>query len=83
MIVYIVKIKQYYMHAIKNEEVIIEEGVEVISDYAFCLCSNLKILKLPDTLKEIKTWFLTGTEISNVKLGKNVNKIKQHLQILI
>ncbi len=65
-------------HADEITEVIIEENVETIADYAFDSCSNISSVTLPDTLTEIGTSAFAGcSKLKSVEIPYSVEIVKQ------
>ena len=56
----------------KFTRVVVEEGVERIGSYAFCVCENLQTIELPDTLQAIGSHALSFTQLREVVLPDSV-----------
>ena len=59
------------------ETVVIQGNLEKIGEYAFDVASNLKEINLPDSISDIGMRAFRGTNISKVKVPKNVKIIKE------
>ena len=56
-------------------DVELSEGLEEIEDRAFAYCQGLKMINLPDSLKDIGERAFWGTRIKLFEIGTNVQKI--------
>ena len=57
------------------ETIIFSEGTEIIHQYAFDRCRNLKNVKLPETLKKIGGAAFEGTAITSIEIPASVMTI--------
>jgi hypothetical protein len=55
--------------------VVIENGVENISDYALSQCEKLTSITIADTVKSIGRMALSGTALKKITLPKNLQKL--------
>ena len=74
-------VKEIGAYAFSNnktlETVVIQGNLEKIGEYAFDVASNLKEINLPDSISDIGMRAFRGTNISKVKVPKNVKIIKE------
>ncbi len=64
----------FFMSGVKN--VVLNDKIEEISEYAFASCRNIKSIVIPDNVTEIDVGaFRDCTSLENVTLGKGVQKI--------
>ncbi len=69
----------WYKYNDSIKELIIEEGIEYIGDYAFYDCQKLKNISLPDSVKEIgKMSFANCSDISEIIFPENLSCIGEY-----
>ena len=57
------------------EELIIEDGIETIGERAFCLCTKLRKVEIPESVSRIESRAFVGTGIEQIFLPKSVTFI--------
>ena len=63
-----------YSKAIK--QIVIEDGVTRIGDYAFASCTNLVSVEIPDSIINIGSYAFSGcSNITNIKIPESVTTI--------
>ncbi len=55
--------------------VIVEEGVRIIGDYAFAYNFNLEKISLPSTLTRIEEWAFYGSNFKYIKISSGIRSI--------
>lgn len=73
-------IGKHAFYCCSAKEVVIQNGVEEIEDYAFGWCHNLKEISLPNTVHKLgSSAFTRCKHIQSVKLPTNISKIESHV----
>ena len=58
------------------ESIDLPEGLEVLEDSVFCVCTNLKTVVIPDSVKEIREYAFQGCEsLTDVTFGAGLESI--------
>ena len=65
----------WFEYTDKIKSVVIEDGVTGVGVYAFCNCSNLTDVVLPDSLSEIANGSFAGTGLTRVEIPDGVTAI--------
>ncbi len=65
----------WYSYRDSIVEVIIEDGITSISDYAFYKCSRLGTISLPNSIASIGDEAFSGSGLTSISIPQNVNQI--------
>lgn len=72
---YVTEIGKAAFQSSRIETIIIQEGITIIDDAAFWMCSNLSKISLPTTLKIIGESAFRSTAITDIELPESVSII--------
>lgn len=69
----------WYNSRTEIKEVLIQEGVTSIGEYAFYDCTSLESIIIPETMRNIRGYSFYGcTNLTEIEIPKNVTKIEEN-----